>query len=212
MTIAGNAWTQTASFRSREDMDRALVAAAQAGSDAAFEKLHALHARSIYRITLSITKNPSDAEDAMQESFLRAYVALQQFRKEASFYSWLVRIAINSSLMLLRKRRWRQEFSMESYSDSENNVIPFDFVDSRPTPEVLFDIKEGYAHLERSLKVLPRSLRTAAELRFLHERSIHEISGVLGISAIATKTRLHRARKLMASRNGLKRGLKQRSA
>ncbi len=189
-------------------MDRALVIAAQAGSAVAFEALHALYARRIYRVTLSITKNPSDAEDAVQESFLKAYRGVKYFRKEAQFSSWLTRIAINSSLMFLRRRRNKRELPMEGYSYLEDKVISLDFVDGHLSPESLFHLKQTSAGIDKFVEGLPTHLRMVAELRFLHEQSIQEISTALGISIAAAKSRLYRARKLMASR-GLMSRLRQ---
>ncbi len=186
MTIIRHEWTQTASSERCQDMDRALVAAAQAGSAGAFEALHALCARTIYRITLSITKNASDAEDTMQDSFMRAYRGLKYFRKEAQFTSGLTRIAINSSLMILRRRRGQRELSMQSYPDCDNNIIAIDFVDSRPNPEGSFRFQQTYADIKGSVKVLPKQLRIVASLGFLPERSIQGRCAVLGISNAET--------------------------
>ncbi|HEX4319917.1 MAG TPA: sigma-70 family RNA polymerase sigma factor [Acidobacteriaceae bacterium] len=211
MEIVSNAWAQSQSCTSRQDIDQALVVAAQAGSDAAFESLHALYVRAIYRVTFSITKNTSDAEDATQESFMRAYRGLKHFRKESQFFSWLMRIAINSSLMLLRRRRGQRELSTEAHSDPGADFKAIDIVDSGPNPEGFFHLKETYAGIERSVEILPPRLRTVAELRFLQEQSIREISGILGISNAATKSRLSRARKLMASKS-MKHRVRQQSA
>jgi RNA polymerase sigma-70 factor, ECF subfamily len=211
MTITRSEWAKPSSAETRQDMDQALVAAAQAGSAAAFEALHERHARAIYRVTLSITKNASDAEDVMQDSFMRAYFGLKYFRQEAQFFSWLMRIAINSSLMFLRKRRRERELSMQDYSDCDNDIMEIDFVDMRPNPEGILHHKQTYAGVEGSVEVLPKHLRTVAELRFLQEQSIQEISAVLGISNATAKSRLHRARKLMALK-GLKLRLRQQPA
>ena len=82
-----------------------LVAAARSGSSAAFAELREIYARRVYWKLLNMTKNREDAEDALQDTFLRAYMALHTFEERSSFYSWLTRIAINSALMILRKRR-----------------------------------------------------------------------------------------------------------
>jgi RNA polymerase sigma-70 factor, ECF subfamily len=201
MTIPGTEWALTASSKSRHDTDHALVAAAQAGSVVAFEALHALYAQAIYRVALSITKNSSDAEDVMQYTFMRAYRSLKYFRKEAQFFTWLMRIAINSSLMLLRKRRGQREFQFQSHLDDDNDIIAIDLADSRPNPEHVFHLKQTYASIRGSLDALPERLRIVAELRFLQEKPIQEISGFLGISNAATKSRLGRARRLIVSKD-----------
>lgn len=207
MTTTVIGYAQTAASKSRQETELTVHIA---GSGMAFEQLYALHASAIYRVTLSITRDPSDAEDAMQDAFLRAYLNLDKFRNESPFYSWLVRIAINSSLELLRKRR-RREFLLEDYSDPESDVVTIEVADSRPNPEGSFSLKQTHIRLERSLKVLPKRLRVVAELRILQEQSIHEISAILGISQNAAKSRLHRARKRIASAKWLKHHLRQQS-
>ncbi len=211
LTIAGTERGKAASTESREELDQALVSAAQAGSSAAFEALHMLYAQSIYRITFSFTKNTSDAEDAVQESFMRAFRGLKYFRKEAQFSSWLTRIAINSSLMVLKRRRKQRELSLEGHTEDASNIIAFTLVDSRPNPERFCHLKQTYGGIERSIEGLPKNLASVAKLGFLQGQSIQEISAVLGISNAATKSRLHRARKLMTV-EGFKHRLSQRSA
>lgn len=95
-----------------------LVTAARAGCASAFTELCNQHSQRIYRTAFAITKNREDAEDVLQESFLKAYLALKDFEGRASFSSWLTRIAINCSLMTLRKRRTRSEVSCSFPADS----------------------------------------------------------------------------------------------
>lgn len=90
-----------------------LVAAARSGSAAAFAELRELYAGRVYRKLLIITKNREDAEDALQDTFLRAYKALHNFEERSSFYTWVTTIAINSALMILRRRRIRSEVSFD---------------------------------------------------------------------------------------------------
>ena len=210
MTITSNDWTQRSTPEDSQEMDQALVAAAQGGSDVAFEALHTLHARAVYRVTLSITKNTSDAEDATQETFLRAYRGLKSFRQESQFLSWLTRIAINSSLMLLRRRRSHREWFVECHSEPDRNIL-IDCADSRPNPELFLHLKQIVERVEKSVELLPKHLRLVAELGVLQEQSIQEISNALKISNSATKSRLYRARKRMASRSSQHR-LAQQSA
>src|SRR5665213_3446900 len=96
--------------------DKHLVLAAQSGCRAAFNELWNLYSRRIYRTLLGITNNPQDAEDALQDAFLRAFLALESFEGRANFYTWLTRIAINSALGILRKRRCRPETSIDTNS------------------------------------------------------------------------------------------------
>ncbi|HEY1903017.1 MAG TPA: sigma-70 family RNA polymerase sigma factor [Terracidiphilus sp.] len=102
--------------------DLELVAAVRAGSNAAFEELRNRYSGRLYRRIRSITRNHEDAEDALQETFLRAYLALDLFEGISQFASWLTRIAINSAPMVLRRRRSRAEVSYESPLESGEPV------------------------------------------------------------------------------------------
>jgi RNA polymerase sigma-70 factor (ECF subfamily) len=185
----------------RRDLEQKLIAAAQAGSSTAFAELYGLYAKALYRIAYSFTKNREDAEDALQDASLRAYSALAHFRREAQFYSWIVRITINSSLMILRKHRRRREVSVDGVGPEENSSS-FDFADVRPGPEDFCEKRQTYAHLVRSIEGLPIHLRVVAELRLLHEQSIDETQSVLGISEAAVKSRLFRARTKLVAAHG----------
>src|SRR5258708_206732 len=100
-----------------------LVSAAQAGSSSAFGELRDIYSPRVYRQLLTITKNREDAEDALQDAFLRAYLAIHAFEGRSTFYSWLTRIAINSALMILRKRRTRPEISFDHPNDEDTSVF-----------------------------------------------------------------------------------------
>jgi RNA polymerase sigma-70 factor (ECF subfamily) len=172
-----------------------LVSAAQAGSAAAFEQLHKLYSGLVFRSAYYILRNHADAEDAMQDAFLRAYMGLSGFRKEAQFNSWITRISINSSLMILRKRRRRGELSLEGPSEADNNFPSLDFVDPSPGPEESYRWNQAHSTLLRSIKNLPTVLRSVVEERILRERSVERTAEKLGISPAAIKARLFRARK-----------------
>jgi RNA polymerase sigma-70 factor, ECF subfamily len=186
----------------RRELEQTLIAAAQAGSSAAFSDLYRLHAKALYRIAFSFTRNREDAEDALQDAFLRAYTGLASFRREAQFYSWIVRITINSSLMILRKHRNRREVSVDA-AGPEETTNSFDLADARPGPGDFFDQGQVYAHLMRSIEGLPGHLRVVVEHRLLCERSIDETRNLLGISEAAIKSRLFRARGRLAAQPGL---------
>src|ERR1700733_10328562 len=106
--------------------DLELVAAARAGSNAAFEEIQSHYSRRLYRRIQSITKNHEDSEDALQDTFLRAYLALDSFEGRSQFASWLTRIAINSALMVLRRRRTRAEVSYEPPLESGETAPTID--------------------------------------------------------------------------------------
>jgi len=185
----------------RRDLEQKLIAAAQAGSSSAFAELYGLYAKALYRIAFSFTKNREDAEDALQDAFMRAYSGLAHFRREAQFYSWIVRITINSSLMTLRKHRRRREISVEGVG-TEENPGAFDVADVRPGPEDFCEQSQTYGRLVRSIEGLPCHLRVVAELRLIREQSIDETQNLLGISEAAIKSRLFRARTKLVATHG----------
>lgn len=146
-----------------------LVAAARSGSAAAFAELREIYVRRVYRKLLTITNNREDAEDALQDTFLRAYKALHTFEERASFYTWVTRIAINSALMILRKRRVRSEVSFDRPSETEEDFQNFDLKDTGPTPEHICVHRQRYAHLLRSIGKLQPRLRQVIELQMLDD-------------------------------------------
>ena len=180
--------------------DFQLVTAVRAGSERAFAEIHRLYAPSLYRTTFSITKNREDAEDVLQETLLRAYLARGSFEVRSKLISWLTRIAINSALMALRKRRVRQETSVEPPQEVTQEGPELEFKDSRPNPE------EACLQLERSRSVLQAvnklapSLRAVMHLHMRREGSMKELARSLDVTVAAVKAKLHRARQRLALR------------
>ncbi|MGB6722396.1 MAG: sigma-70 family RNA polymerase sigma factor [Terracidiphilus sp.] len=175
--------------------DMELVVAARAGSSAAFEELQSLYSRRLYNRIFSMTRNREDAEDALQDTFLRAYVALNTFEGRSQFASWLTRIAINSALMTLRKRRSRAEVSFDLPSESEEPSQTFDVCDSALNPEQIYEQRQRcYCALRAVHKLHPR-LRAALSTWMKQECSMKEVARTLDLTVAAVKARLHRARK-----------------
>jgi RNA polymerase sigma-70 factor, ECF subfamily len=179
--------------------DQRLVLAAQSGCQAAFGELWTLYSRRIYRTVFSITNNAQDAEDAMQESFLRAFLHLESFEGRSRFYSWLTRIAINSALGILRKRRSHPETILNSTFQQEDESAPEEFIDLTPDPEQTYDQVQRSAILMDAIHRLPMNLREAVEVRIAEDCSVKEVACRLKISEPAAKARLHRARKQLRS-------------
>jgi RNA polymerase sigma-70 factor, ECF subfamily len=127
-----------------------LIAAARSGSSAAFAELREIYARRVYRKLLTMTKNREDAEDALQDTFLQAYKALHTFEERSSFYTWVTKIAINSALMILRRRRMRSEVSFDSPSETEEGISGFEFKDTGPSPEYICVHRQSYACFDPS--------------------------------------------------------------
>jgi RNA polymerase sigma-70 factor, ECF subfamily len=188
--------------------DQHLVIAAQSGCPTAFNELWNLYSRRVFRTAFNITKNTQDAEDALQDSFLRAFLAFGSFEGRASFYSWVTRIAINSALGILRKRRSHPETSLNPASPREDDSTPVDFRDSAPNPEQTCDQLQRRAKLLRAIRKLPSNLRDAVHAVMTEDCSVREVADRLKISEAAAKSRLYRARTrlgtLTASRDGRK--------
>jgi RNA polymerase sigma-70 factor (ECF subfamily) len=177
-----------------KDPDRELVVRAQAGDCDAFGRLVLQHKESISRIIFRITKNREDAEDEVQETFLRAYRGLHGFRGNSKFTSWLTRIAVNQALMCLRKRRHR-DISLDHTVECEGELLSHDIPEASPNPEQCYSQKEANLNLNQELTALPRGLQSALILKHLYGYTTKDIAKRLGISVPAVKSRVLRARR-----------------
>lgn len=175
------------------DDEHLLVAAAQAGEAAAFEELVNRYEGKIFRLTRNITGNHEDAEDAMQDAFLKAYAHLQDFKGDSRFYTWLVRIAANEALMRLRKRRPNQ-FSLDEPVEGDTDLFPRELEDWGPTPEQKYAQSEMQSIVGDVIDRLEPEFRIVFLLRDFEELSTQETAEALGISVPAVKSRLLRAR------------------
>lgn len=201
-SLGNPAWFQDPSFRSEEaERDLKLVAAARAGSSSAFDELQRQYSRRLFSTILRVTKNREDAEDALQDTFLRAFVALPQFEYRSSVYSWLTRIAINSALMLLRRRRSRRETD-PTYPplEGQEGYFQLEVEDTTPNPEQICELRQRCNRLISAIQRLQPQLRAPIEIQLADERSMKEIAKELKISLPAVKARLHRARARLARR------------
>lgn len=176
----------------RED-EHLLVAAAKKGDLSAFEELVSRYERKIFRLALNITGNHEDAEDAMQDAFLKSYSHLKDFQGDSRFYTWLVRIAANEALMRLRKRRPNQ-FSLDEPVQTEEDLMPRELQDWGPGPEQRFAQTEMRDILSRVIEELEPDYRIVFVLRDMEELSTEETAAAVGISVPAVKSRLLRAR------------------
>jgi len=187
----------------RSDSD--LVLAAQSGSISAFEELQRQYSPAIHRKVLWITRNREDADDVLQDTFLRAYLNLQSFEGRSAFKTWLTQIAINSALMLVRKRRVQARLFVEPAASSENEDFSIDFRDSSLNPEQAYDQRQRLDNISRAVEKLEPKLRSALEIWMSQGCSMKEISTALGISLSSVKARLHRARKRLLKSPALRR-------
>lgn len=174
--------------------DLALVERVRGGDTAAFEQLVRQYDRQIYRTALHITQNREDAEDITQDVFFKAFQKLDQFQGNSKFSTWLVRIAVNESLMRLRRRKTSKTVSMDQDVETEEGAIPRDFAEWRPNPEQIFSQSELGEILRKTIAGLPPGFRTVFTLRDIENLSTEETAEALGLSVPAVKSRLLRAR------------------
>jgi len=172
----------------------ALVQAAKQGDVSAFEQLVKRYDRNIFRIAQHITQNREDAEDVVQDAFLKAYENLEQFQGNSKFYTWLVRIAVNESLMKLRRRKTSKTVSMDEDVETEEGSMPREFADWSPNPEQQYGQSELGDILRKTIQGLPTSFRTVFVLRDVEGLSTEETAEMLSLSIPAVKSRLLRAR------------------
>jgi RNA polymerase sigma-70 factor (ECF subfamily) len=171
-----------------------LVNAARGGDVASFEQLVRKYDRNVFRIAQHITQNREDAEDVVQDAFLKAFTNLGQFQGQSKFYTWLVRIAVNEALMRLRRRRPERMVSLDEDINTGEDTIPREVADWSPNPEQLYNQSELREILQKTVQGLPPSFRTVFVLRDVEGLSTEETADALGLSIPAVKSRLLRAR------------------
>jgi RNA polymerase sigma factor (sigma-70 family) len=170
-----------------------LIAAAQSGQEWAFVELCARHAKRAFSMIYSVTRNREDAEDALQDSMLRAFQHLRQFDGRSSFATWFTRIGINCALMILRKKRVRPEVAMEVTAEIES-WQHWQISGQATDPEKHYVVHERSRNLRRAIGQLPPSLRFVIEQGQMKGDSTRQIADRMGITVPATKSRLARAR------------------
>jgi len=148
----------------------------------------------LLRIAQGVTHNREEAEDAVQEAFLKAYQRLDQFQESAKFSTWLIRIVLNEALMKLRKQRTAREESVDRDFQSDSDILPMDVADWSPNPQELYSAMEFREILLKCLLTLQPTLRIVFVLRDIEELSTNETGEALGLSDVAVKARLFRAR------------------
>lgn len=171
-----------------------LVDRAKTGDMAAFAELVRRYERRIYRMARQITQNDEDAEDVLQESFLKAFEHLDSFQGQSKFYTWVTRIAVNESLMKLRKRKSDRTVSLDENIETDEEPIVREIAVWDDTPESKYSQEELRQILERAIDSLKPIFRTVFILRDVEELSTEETAEVLGLSVAAVKSRLLRAR------------------
>jgi RNA polymerase sigma-70 factor, ECF subfamily len=179
-----------------------LVRAAKQGDDSAYEELVRRYERNVFRIAQHITQNREDAEDVVQEAFLKAYTNLARFQEQSKFYTWLVRIAVNEALMKLRRRKPERTVSLDEDIQTEEDSVPREIADWSPNPEQQYGQAELREILTKTVQGLPAGFRTVFVLRDVEGLSTEETAEALDLSVPAVKSRLLRARLQLRERLG----------
>jgi RNA polymerase sigma-70 factor (ECF subfamily) len=174
--------------------DAQLVARVQAGDSAAFGELVSRYERKIFRLARHITELDEDAEDVLQETFMKAYEHLPGFQGNSKFYTWLVRIAVNESLMKLRKRKSSKTVSLDDSPDNGEEPVSREIAVWEGNPEQRYSQSEMRDILDKAIQSLKPAFRTVFVLRDVEELSTEETAEALDISIPAVKSRLLRAR------------------
>lgn len=174
--------------------ESALVELARHGDDAAFSTLVARYSRKVFRLAKNITQNDEDAEDVLQEAFLKAYTHLDRFHGDSKFYTWVVRIAVNEALMKLRKRRSDKSVSLDDEIDTGEEQITREIAVWDGDPEQKYGQTELRRILDEAIQGLKPSFRAVFQLRDVEELSTEETAEALDLSVPAVKSRLLRAR------------------
>src|SRR5579884_1626144 len=171
-----------------------LVERARECDTAAYNQLVSRYERKIFRLAKHITQNDEDAEDVLQETFLKAYEHLPDFQGQAKFYTWLVRIAVNESLMKLRKRKSSRTVPLDEPVDTGEDTVVREIAVWDENPEQRYSREELGNILDEAVQSLKPAFRTVFVLRDIEELSTEETAEALGISVPAVKSRLLRAR------------------
>jgi RNA polymerase sigma-70 factor (ECF subfamily) len=171
-----------------------LLERARRGDAAAFTELVERYERKIFRLAKHITQNDEDAEDVLQETFLKAYSHLDTFQGNSKFYTWIVRIAVNEALMKLRKRKSDKSVSLDEPTDTGEDTIVREIAVWEDDPEQKYSREEIREILDKAVESLRPAFRTVFVLRDIEELSTEETAAALDISIPAVKSRLLRAR------------------
>lgn len=175
------------------DEDAPLVAATQAGDSAAFAQLVSRYDRKLFRIAFHIVHNAEDAQDVVQDSFIKVFQNIGRFHGQSKFSTWLYRIVVNQSLMQVRQQRTKPAVAVVS-GDEDEDQVPIDFSDWRPNPEEQYTESELRDLLTRLLQELRPALRVVFIMHDIEGQPMQEVAAALDLSVSAVKTRSLRAR------------------
>lgn len=172
------------------ETDEQLVRKSQQDDERAFGELVSRYESKVYSLALKMVRNPEDAEDVLQDTFLRAYRGIKSFKGNSTFSTWIYRITANSALMRLRKR----QLPTVSIDDADEREAPINIADWAPGPVEQILNQETQAAMTEAIEALPPEFRQVFVLRDIEELSNAEVAEILDLSVAAVKSRLHRAR------------------
>jgi len=171
-----------------------LVAQAREGDTTAFGELVRRYEAKIFRLAQHVTQNREDAEDVLQETFMKAYEHLDQFKGDSKFYTWIVRIAVNQALMKLRRRKTDKSVSLDETIDTGEDTVVREIAAWGEDPEQRFSRAELGEILDGAIESLDPIYRSVFVLRDIEDLSTEETAEALDLSVPAVKSRLLRAR------------------
>jgi len=171
-----------------------LVTQAREGDAGAFSELVRRYEGKIFRLAQHVTQNREDAEDVLQETFMKAYEHLDQFQGNSKFYTWIVRIAVNQALMKLRRRKTDKSVSLDEAIDTGEDTVVREIAAWDEDPEERYTREELGEILDSAVQSLDPPYRSVFLLRDVDELSTEETADALGLSVPAVKSRLLRAR------------------
>jgi RNA polymerase sigma-70 factor (ECF subfamily) len=170
--------------------DEDLVRRSKEDDERAFGELVSRYESKVYSLALRMVRNPEDAEDVLQDTFLRAYRGIKSFQGASTFSTWIYRITANSALMRLRKK----QLPTVSIEDQDERETPVNIADWTPGPAEQLMTQELQHEMDEAIEALPPEFRQVFILRDIEERSNAEVAEILDLSVAAVKSRLHRAR------------------
>jgi RNA polymerase sigma-70 factor (ECF subfamily) len=176
--------------------DTDLVRRAKRGDRRAYGELVKRYQQKIYRLARRMTETDEDAEDVLQEAFVKSYRSLGGFREKSQFSTWLYRITVNLALMKLRKRKL-DSVSLDVPVATDEGQVPRDFENGGPSPLDRLVDKESRQALDSAIADLPASYRAVFVLRHVEGLSTLETARILRVSVAAVKSKLHRARAML---------------
>ena len=187
---------KTTSQPERRESDAELVARLQHGDASAFEPIVRAHGGRLLSVARRLLGNDEDAQDAVQDAFIRAYKAIHTFEARAQLSTWLHRIVVNTALMKLRERRRKPEESIDellpSYAADGHQTV-----ESREWSDALFERKETAGIVREAIAMLPDQYREVLVLRDIEDKDTAEAAEILGTTSNVVKVRLHRARQAL---------------